>query len=220
VQFTYFNLGQLSYSEALEIQKTYQTQVIEGAKLSAILFTEHPKILTLGADFHDSNLLLPRKNYQDLGIEIQTTDRGGDVTYHGPGQLVTYPIFDLNALGKDVHKYLRNLEDSFIKGISEFGVTANMSSVHTGIWAGGKIIASIGIKIRKWVTMHGVALNCNNDLSPFETILPCGLHGYQMTSLSEAAGKQILISDAIAAVVKGFESTFKIVLTEEPWQQH
>ena len=204
------DLGRLSYLPAWDRQGEIQAGVIAGDRQDTLIFVEHPPVLTLGANFHDENLRLPREEYGDLGIEVVTTDRGGDVTFHGPNQLVIYPIFDLRQHGKDLHQWLRNLEEAIILVCADFSVTGKRSSVNTGVWVDDKKVAAIGIKVSKWVSIHGIALNCNNDLSPFDTIVPCGIHNYGVTSLSLESNREITIEDAKPKVISAFETVFGI----------
>lgn len=204
------HLGRRSYANALETQLARQREIIAGQAQSALFLVEHDPVLTLGASFREENLHLLREEYERLGIKIELTGRGGDVTYHGPGQLVAYPVFDLKEFGKDLHKWLRNLEEVFIRAIAEFGLEGRRFPPHTGVWVGDEKVAAIGVKVSKWVSIHGVALNCNNDLAPFETIVPCGIQGYGVTSLSKIAGRDIFIEEAEPAVLRGFQTVFDV----------
>ncbi len=210
MKFDLVYLGRRSYSEALELQLERQKRMIAGHAQSALFLVEHEPVLTLGASFHEENLHLSREEYKELGIQIEPTGRGGDVTYHGPGQLVAYPVFDLKEFGKDLHKWLRDLEEVFLQAVAEFGIEGRRFPPHTGVWVGEEKVAAIGVKVSKWVSIHGVALNCNNDLSPFETIIPCGIKGYGVTSLSKIAGRNISIAEAEPAVLRGFRSVFGV----------
>lgn len=206
------NLGQMSYVPAWEVQKQIAEEVIAGGP-DTLLFVEHDAVMTLGASFHDENLLLPLSEYEKHGIEIVRTDRGGDVTYHGPKQLVVYPIFDIRRHGKDLHKWMRDLEQAVIRAAAEFGVQAHREpSVNTGVWSNGRKFAAIGIKVRKWVSLHGIAINCDNDLSPFGLIVPCGIKTHGVTSLSKETGRQITIEDARPVVQGAFETVFGLCL--------
>ena len=165
--------------------------------------------MTLGASFHDSNLLLPMAEYEKQGIEVVRTDRGGDVTYHGPRQLVVYPIFDLRRHGRDLHKWMRELEETVIVAAASFGVEGYREpDVNTGVFAGGKKFAAIGVKVRKWVSIHGIAINCDNDLSPFGLIVPCGIKTHGVTSLSNESGRTVTVEEARPAVTRAFEEVF------------
>lgn len=201
------DLGHMPYLRALERQIATVNEVKAGGK-DTLIFVEHDPVLTLGASFHGENLLLSTGEYETQGFEIVRNDRGGDVTYHGPGQLVIYPIFDVSRHGKDLHKWLRDLEETMLVTLSEFGVKGRRFPPHTGAWIGDKKVAAIGIKISRWVSMHGIALNCDNDLAPFQTIVPCGIVDYGVTSLTEAAGRRVTIEDAKPIVTRAFAEVF------------
>jgi lipoyl(octanoyl) transferase len=195
---------------ACEVQRRIQAEVQSGTRGDTLVFVEHPHVLTLGANFHEENLLLSREQYAERGISVVRTDRGGDVTYHGPRQLVIYPIFDLRRYGRDLHKWLRDLEEAIIQACASFGLNGTRSSVNTGVWIADRKVAAIGIKVSKWVSIHGIALNCDNDLSPFELIVPCGIQSHGVTSLTMEAGKRIGIEEAKPKVVEAFENVFEI----------
>lgn len=204
------DLGRMAYQPAWEIQRQIQAEVQSGTRGDTLVFVEHPAVLTLGANFHEQNLLLSREEYEARGIEVHRTDRGGDVTFHGPNQLVIYPIFDLRRHGKDLHKWLRDLEEAIIQVCAGFGLSGERSNVNTGVWVANRKVAAIGIKVSKWVSIHGIALNCDNDLSPFDLIVPCGIQSHGVTSLTMEAGKRIGIEEAKPKVVEAFENVFEI----------
>lgn len=205
--FDVLNLGRQGYQEAwnrqLEIAKT-----VDSGGPDMLVFVEHPPVLTLGANFHEENLLVSRAELDQMGIEIIKTDRGGDITFHGPSQLVVYPIFDLNRHGRDLHRWLRGLEQVVIDALSAFGIKGRRFAPNTGVWVQDRKIAAIGIKVKRWVSIHGIALNCNNDLSPFKLIVPCGIEGYGVTSLTLEAGREIGIAEAQTAMVAAFSRVF------------
>jgi lipoyl(octanoyl) transferase len=200
----------MAYLPAWEVQRQIQFDVQSGNRDDTLVFVEHPAVLTLGANFHGENLLLSKEQYEARGIEVHRTDRGGDVTFHGLNQLVVYPIFDIRRHGKDLHKWLRDLEQAIIHVCSSFGLRGERSSVNTGVWINDRKVAAIGIKVSKWVSIHGIALNCNNDLSPFDLIVPCGIQSHGVTSLSAETASNITIEDAKPRVVLGFEDVFGI----------
>ncbi len=202
------DLGAMSYEECTDIQRSVLESVISGNEPHTLIFVEHEPVLTLGSDFHEANLLQPSESYAGEGIRLIRTDRGGDVTYHGPGQLVIYPIFDLNELGRDLHRWLRDLEDTMIMSLNTFGLEGQRLSVNTGVWVDKNKIAAIGIKVRKWVSMHGIALNCNTDLSPYQKIIPCGVLGHGVTSLSQELGRDVSTQEAKPAVLTAFHEVF------------
>ncbi len=211
------DLGLMDYEAAWEIQKQVSLEVMEGGP-DHLLLVEHPPVLTLGANFHEENLLLSVEEYNRRGIQVVRTDRGGDVTYHCPGQLVQYPIFDVSRHGKDLHKWLRDLEETQLRILERVFLTGNRFPPHTGAWVKGRKVAAIGVKIRRWVSLHGIALNCSNDLGPFEWIIPCGIRDFGVTSISEECSaledprytltpKRLRIS-AIQAFAKVFDLEF------------
>lgn len=166
-------------------------------------------MLTLGANFHASNLLFSEEQYAARGIDVVTTDRGGDVTYHGPGQLVIYPIFDLRRHGRDVHKWMRDLEETMLLTLAHWGIEGRRVPPHSGAWVGDLKVAAIGVKIRKWVSLHGLALNCDADLAAFGLIIPCGIQGFGVASVSGLAGRPVTIDEAKPVVVSAFQQVFE-----------
>jgi lipoate-protein ligase B len=209
MQFSIRDLGHLPYEEALKVQTTLRDAVIEKQEPSTLLLVEHEPVLTLGADFHEENLLLPVEAYPAKGIAVHRTERGGDVTFHGPGQLVAYPIFDLDETEKDLHLWLRKIEEAIILTLSDFGLEARRFPPHTGVWVGDRKIAAIGVKIRKWVSMHGLAINCDNDLVPFGLIVPCGIKGYGVTSISKELGRRVTTEETKSRLVDAFVEVFE-----------
>lgn len=206
--FEIVDLGRMPYQRAWDRQLEVHDSVRAGGADTLIL-VEHDPVLTLGADFHENNLLLTADQYRDRGIDVVRTDRGGDVTYHGPGQLVVYPIFDISRHGKDLHRWMRDLEETMIRTCASFGVEAGrLPLVNTGAWVRGRKIAAIGVKVRKWVNIHGIALNCNTDLTTFDLIVPCGVVGHGVTSLSRECGRSVGINDAKPSVVSAFNDVF------------
>lgn len=201
------DLGFLGYHEAWDIQKQVAEEVISGAP-GTLLLVEHPPVLTLGASFHSENLLFTREQIEAGGVQVHETDRGGDVTYHGPGQLVMYPIFDVSRHGKDLHMWLRDLEETQIQLLAGLGIEARRFAPHTGAWVGDEKVAAIGVKIRKWVSLHGIALNCSNDLKEFGLIIPCGISNYGVTSVSRLLGRTFSVEEAKPLATRAFESVF------------
>src|SRR5436190_9549006 len=181
----YKNLGRMDYRAALELQeRLVQRKQLEPSH-DVLLFVEHPHVYTLGRGGDDSNVLTPQE------VPVIRTSRGGDVTYHGPGQLVVYPIIDLRSkLRKDVHRYVRNLELSAIRTLKDFGLAGSRRPPFTGIWIDDKKIAAIGIAVRRSITFHGLALNVNTDLAYFNRIIPCGLSWADVTSMARELGKE------------------------------
>jgi lipoate-protein ligase B len=180
------DLGLIEYSEALQRQKDAVHAVIEGGA-QTVFFCEHPTVLTLGRLGTEKNILVSCETLENTGVKVLRIDRGGEVTLHTPGQLVIYPVLNLNHFGRDLKSYLLGLEQVAIDLLRDFGIVANGISGQRGVWVGTKKIASIGIGVRKWVSYHGMALNINTDLRHFKMIRPCGLD-VEMTSLEELTG--------------------------------
>jgi lipoyl(octanoyl) transferase len=193
-------LGHVEYREALEIQLRRIERRAAGEVPDTLFLLTHPHVYTLGRSGDDANLLVPRETLALEGISVERVGRGGDITYHGPGQLVGYPIF---LMGKpDVHRFVRSIEAALIEVLAGFGVHARRIEGLTGVWVGEKKIASIGVGIRKWVTYHGFALNVTTDLSYFRRIHLCGLKGREATSIAEVTGAappMEEVRDAVAA---------------------
>jgi lipoyl(octanoyl) transferase len=208
------DLGRRSYSEAFHIQLKTVQAILEGQQSHCLLLVEHDPVITLGASFHAENLLYPPEWYDTKGIDIQKTDRGGDVTFHGPGQLVAYPIFDVSLLGKDLHKWLRDLEQTVIESLSPFGLKGERLDVNSGVWVEHKKICAIGIKMRRWISMHGIALNCNIDLKGFQTIVPCGIRTHGVTSISNALNREVTIEEMRPYLIEGFKQVFNLKIQE------
>jgi lipoyl(octanoyl) transferase len=205
-----YDLGIVPYADALELQRKLHAQRVAGAIPDTLLLLEHPPVITLGKAFHPEHLRYAREFYAQQGIELHPTDRGGDVTCHNPGQLVGYPIFDVSLHGRDLHKFLRDIEQAIIDALREFGVEAHREAGYTGVWVGDAKIAAIGVKVTKWVSMHGFALNVNNDLRLFQTIVPCGITDRPVTSLQQALGRAVPMERVKNAVARAFEQVFRI----------
>lgn len=206
----------MDYSACYELQQKLAEELIEGRREDTILFVEHPPVLTLGASFHEANLLHSREAYAEMGIAIESTDRGGDVTFHNPGQLVIYPIVDIAKQGKDLHKWMRDLEECMLLALKAFGLEGRRFPPHTGAWVGDAKIAAIGVKVRKWVNLHGIALNCNNDLQIADEIIPCGIQGYGVTSLAKELGKDVRVQDTLPIVRCALEHVLGFTPLEIP----
>ena len=203
--------GVVPYAEALEWQRGLaQARIERRIPHDLLLLLEHPPVVTLGRNSHAPHLLRP------AGVEVFEVERGGDVTFHGPGQLVGYPILDLTGYKQDLHWYLRTLEQALIGALDILGVPAERNPGYTGVWTrgGGRKIASIGIHVKQWVTWHGFALNVTTDLAHFDRIVPCGIPGVVMTSIDREGGRGkgegSLWNETIAAVIRGFEAAFGV----------
>jgi len=179
-------LGVMSYEEALELQRAVARDRISGAiPQDVLLVVEHPPVVTLGRSSKLKNLVSTPQFLASRGVQLFDVERGGDVTFHGPGQLVGYPIIDLKRHRQDLHWFLRSVEEALIRTLAEFGIDAERSTGYTGVWTGNRKIASIGVHARDWVTWHGFALNVTTDLSYFDLIVPCGIAGVEMTSIAK-----------------------------------
>ena len=202
-------LGKFNYADCFEYQKKIQNEIIQ-IKLdnrnkrikkitpNYLLFVEHDHVYTLGNSGNSENLLFNENILKQKGIEFYKTNRGGDITYHGPGQLVCYPIIDMENFYTDIHRYLRDLEETIINTLNVLGINASGNSNETGVWIDvGKLnerkICAMGIKVSRWVTMHGLALNVNTNLSFFEGIIPCGIINKGVTSISNELNKEVKI---------------------------
>lgn len=201
------DLGVLPYLEAWDIQTARHEAVMAGAE-DVLLLVEHPAVLTLGANFHEENLLFTPEQYKAKGIDVVRTDRGGDVTYHGPGQMVIYPIFDLQRHGRDLHRWMRGLEQTVIEVMSSLGLEGERFAPHTGVWRQGRKVAAIGVKVKRWVNLHGIAINCDNNLAPFSMIVPCGIQGYGVSSLSLELDRDVTVEEVKPLVVESFQTVF------------
>ena len=202
--FCLLELGLVHYQEALDLQLSLHSDVCEGRLSGALLLLEHFPVITLGASADPINLLVPESVLESQGIELVRTDRGGDATYHGPGQLVGYPIINLRSIGSDVHRFLRLIESVIISTLADFGITGSRNGP-AGVWVGAKKICSIGIAIRKGVTYHGFALNINPNMAHFAFINPCGLNAAQITSISSLITPVPDINTVRARLVDHFE---------------
>ncbi len=195
-------LGRVPYGDALDLQNELRQARAEGRVGDTILLLEHPDVITFGRGARDGTALLDDEGLRAAGYEVFRVNRGGDVTWHGPGQLVGYPILDLAPRQRDVHAYLRRLESVLIDALADYGVDAVRRDGYAGVWLDDRRkIASIGIGLRRWLTMHGFALNVCCDLERFAAITPCGLEGIEMTSMSRELGRPVEL-DTVAARVE------------------
>ena len=211
------DLGRRPYGEVLELQRLLCRQRVAGEITDdLLLLVEHPPVVTLGRGTRATSLPLPASALVARGLEVFDVERGGDVTLHAPGQLVGYPILDLSGWRRDLHWYLRQLEEVLIRGLDRVGIAAERDSGRTGVWTGGRKIASIGIHVKQWVTFHGFALNVTTDLSLFDFIVPCGLTGVTMTSVArERPALPNPWSTARDAVIASFGAVFEREMREQ-----
>jgi len=201
------DLGRAGYAEVLAIQKELVEQRKQGLIPDQLLIVEHPHVITLGRNGHQENLLASEEVLRRSGIEFYPSDRGGDITYHGPGQIVGYPIVDLREWKRDVVAYVRAIELVIIDALAEFDIHAGRLDGCTGVWVNGRKVAAIGIHISRWVTSHGFALNHTTDLNYFQYIVPCGLTK-QVTSM-EALGTHAGRDEVVAALARQFAKRFQ-----------
>jgi lipoyl(octanoyl) transferase len=227
------DLGVMGYTEAWEYQENllkqnvdikskYQSaQQKQQKKISTtnyLLFVEHPPVYTLGKTGHEENVLLAEEELQERGILFVKTNRGGDITFHGPEQIVGYPILDLEKFGTDIGKYLRNLEEIIIRTLTEYGITGERSSGETGVWLDSGVvgkerkIAAFGVRCSRWITMHGFAFNVNTDLKYFDGIIPCGIKNKLVTSLARELGRHIDLNEVKEKLKTHFEEVFEAEL--------
>jgi len=229
-QIIVHDLGLVDYQDALDYQLRLFNQIIhtklENRKKNIeietenhLIFVEHPNVYTLGKSGDISNLLLNKNELDDKKIQFFNTNRGGDITCHGPGQIVCYPILDLDNFFTDIHKYLRFLEETIIRTLNDFGIVSARSQNETGVWIDSDLVFSrkicaMGVKASRWVTMHGLALNVNNDLSYFENIIPCGISNKSVTSIYKETGMDISLNQVKKTITKHFIEIFSAELVE------
>ncbi len=225
-----YDLGKASYQPTWELQHKVQQSIIEEKraeqigelegvrKTDALLFVEHPHVYTLGKSGAEENMLRSMAELLKLDAEFVRIDRGGDITYHGPGQIVGYPILDLDRHFTDIHKYLRYLEEVLIKVCADYGFEAGRIEGLTGVWIGEEKIAAMGIRCSRWVTMHGFAFNVNTDLSYFQHIVPCGIQDKAVTSLEKLTGNKMDLAEVKERIVFHFENVFGIRLQSKGGQ--
>lgn len=199
------DLGRTDYMEAFRLQDTLLALRQQGKIKDVLLLLEHPPVLTIGRSGTRSNLLLPESYLKERGVKVYDVNRGGDITYHGPGQIVGYLIVDLANLGKDVRGFVRSMEEVFIGLLAEaYGIQAGRDSINTGVWVGMDKITAIGLAVKRWVTQHGFAFNVNTDLTHFQWINPCGIVGRGVTSLQALLGYPLDIPKVKDQVAEAF----------------
>ena len=196
-------MGVVDYDDALAMQTAMLAARIDGTIGDTLLMMEHPHVFTLGRGA-DERFIVGNKD----NLPIRRVSRGGQVTYHGPGQLIGYPILKLEGRDRDVTRYLRNLEAAMIDALAEFGIEAGRRDAMTGVWVGARKIASIGVGIRRWTTWHGFALNVSTDLRYFDSIVPCGIEGCRMTSVSEVANRAVTVREFAEVMRDSFARVF------------
>lgn len=202
-------LGTLSYSRGVELQEELVRQRRSGEVPDHLLLLEHPHVITLGTGSEPNHVLADERERALLDLQLHETDRGGDVTYHGPGQLVGYPILDLKPDRKDLHRYLRDLEEVLIRTLAALGVRAGREEGLTGVWVDGEKVAAIGVRVSSgWITSHGFALNVSPDLRYFRTIVPCGIEDRPVTSVARFLGRAVSVDEVMGPLVERFADVF------------
>jgi lipoate-protein ligase B len=201
--------GRMPYGEAWALQRALVTARQDARVADTVLLVEHPPVITIGRAGRQAHILEPEKDLARRGIEVYWIERGGDVTYHGPGQLVGYPILDLRGLDEDVVRYVRLLETMLIDALRPFGIAAEAQRGYAGVWVGGAKIAAVGVAVKRKVTMHGFALNVDPDLSHFDLINPCGL-GKPVTSMARALGRSVSLAEVHPEVSRALGVHFRV----------
>lgn len=213
-------IGMLDYAQAWELQKACVKQIDQGEREQSLLLLQHPPTYTMGSDKHPEHLLLDEAELKERGIALFQIDRGGDITYHGPGQLVGYPLLYLEAEGLDLHAYLRSLEQVIINWLAEYGIEAGRKPEYTGVWVGDQKIAAIGVKFNKarqrrgFITSHGFALNIKSGIAAegFSGIVPCGIQQFGVTSFNDLTGLELSVEEAANQLLPHFVKEFKCEL--------
>ena len=208
-------LGTVDYAETHRLQRHLQAKRIAGEIDDTVLLLEHPAVLTMGRSAKGQHVLASPEVLEARGISVYDVGRGGDVTYHGPGQLVAYPIIDLKPDRCDVRKYMWSLEETMIRTCADFGLSATRVEGLNGAWIGARKVGAVGVRISRWVTMHGLALNVNTDLAHFELIVPCGIQDKTVTSVSAELGRAVGIADVVGRLASHFAGLYD---THVEWQ--
>ncbi len=208
-------LGTIGYDEALRLQNELQSKRIAGRVPDLVLLLEHPPVLTMGRSSKTQHIIAHPEALEAQGIAVHEVGRGGDVTYHGPGQLVAYPIIDLKPNRRDVRKYMWSLEETMIRTCSDLGLAATRVDGLNGAWIDDRKVGAVGVRISRWVTMHGLALNANTNLAHFDLIVPCGIQDKAVTSLSRELDRTVAVADVIEPLAAHFARLYD---TEVEWQ--
>ena len=201
-------LGLVPYHDAWELPRELVARRVEGSIGDTLLLLAHPPVITLGRGGHAEHLVATESELAARGVEFVETDRGGDITFHGPGQIVGYPIVDLGPRGRDLHRYLRDVEEALILALAEFGIRAGRAPGLTGVWVGDAKVGAIGIRVTRWITHHGFALNVDTDLSYFDLIVPCGISDRRVTSMTALLGRPVERAGVEDALASSFAAVF------------
>jgi lipoyl(octanoyl) transferase len=208
-------LGQVDYADCWELQRRAVAARIAGEIPDTLILVEHPHVYTLGRGGRAENVLLDETTLSGIGAQVFWVDRGGDVTYHGPGQLVGYPIVHLGRLGKDVHAHLRRIEETLIRVLADLGLEGRRDPQYTGVWVGDEKVAAIGVRVSHWVTSHGWALNVDPDLGYFGHIIPCGIRHKGVTSLARLLGRPVTRAEVEPLVLRHFAEVFDVSVSDD-----
>jgi len=206
----FLQLDTVEYGEAWEIQKALLDARVSGKIEDCVVLLQHPPTFTYGRRYKEGNLIANKEYYENLGFAVYKTDRGGLATYHGPGQLVGYPIIKISSYTKDYYQYLRMLEDVMIRTQIDFGIAARRNEGYTGVWVDNAKIGFIGVRMSFGYAMHGFSLNVNNDVSPFNHITPCGIQGVRITSVQELLNTSVNMQEVYAKLANHFSDVFQI----------
>jgi len=212
---TSYNIGLTRYAEAWDLQRKLFDLRHERRTGDLLLYTEHRHVYTIGKGGDENHLLATESELAEGGVDVFQIDRGGDITYHGPGQIVGYPIIDLQDYRTDLHWYLRCLEEVIIRAIRGYGLEGKREEGMTGVWVGGEKVAAIGVKVSRWITMHGFALNVNTDLTKFGRIIPCGIFHKGVTSMEQVLGKRLELGEIHESLDRAFETVFGVSVTRK-----
>jgi len=215
LKILHLDLGKAGYKQIWDLQKKIHLHKQNSKTDDIIITVEHEPVYTLGKTGSRDHILISDDEMREKEISYYEIDRGGDITYHGPGQLVVYPILDLNNYYKDTHRYLRELEETVILTLNELGIDSHREEEFTGVWVGEEKICAIGIKVSRWITMHGIAFNINTDLSYFDKIIPCGIFHKGVTSIEKILGEEFDLQIIQDKFLKNFMKVFKIESTEK-----
>jgi lipoate-protein ligase B len=218
-EVTAISLGVTKYKPTWELQQKVFGLRLGGKLPDVLLLNEHNHVYTFGKSGDEHHLLAQEAELREKGIDVYHIDRGGDVTYHGPGQLVGYPIIDLNNYYPDVHRYLRDIEEVIIRTLADFYIVAHRDEGLTGVWVGENKIAAIGVKASHWITMHGFALNVNTDLSYFDRIIPCGIFHKGVTSMQRVLGEEVSMSEVTEVLIGQFGKVFGTKMTHQDGEE-
>ena len=206
--FEYCDLGKIDYQEAWDLQKSIFELRTKNEIEDILFLLEHPHTYTLGKVADKNNLVYNKQELEEKEITVFDIDRGGDITYHGPGQIVGYPIIDLKNWKQDTHLYLRNLEEVLVRTCADYGLSTGRKEKYTGVWVEERKICAIGIKVSRWITMHGFAFNVNTDLNLFNGIIPCGINDKEVTSLKKELKREFDLGEVKDNIIKHFKDIF------------